>query len=228
VPYFNESDSHLNRKSEEPLIRVLIADDHTVLRHGLRLILNQADGLTVVGEAADGEDAVTLALELRPDVVLMDVNMPNVDGIEATRRLRAARPEIKVLMLTISKRDKDLISAVKAGAKGYLLKSAEAGEVIESIRRVAAGEAILPPEMIGLVLEELASPSPEPKQLTEREIDTLKLVAQGLGNKEIAGQLHISENTVKTHVRHILEKLHLNNRAEAAAYAVRHGLIPKD
>jgi two-component system NarL family response regulator len=211
------------------LIRVLIADDHTVLRHGLRLILNQVDGLTVVGEAADGEEAVTLALSLQPDVVLMDVNMPGgMDGIEATRCLRATRPEIKVLMLTISERDKDLIGAVKAGAKGYLLKSAEAGELIESIRRVAAGEAILPPEMIGLVMEELASPSPEPKQLTEREIDTLKLVAQGLVNKEIAGELHISENTVKTHVRHILEKLHLSNRAEAAAYAVRHGLIPKD
>ena len=210
------------------MIRVLIADDHTVLRHGLRLILNQAEGLTVVGEAADGEEAVTLALALQPDVVLMDVNMPGVDGIEATRRLRTARPEMKVLMLTISKRDKDLLGAVKAGAKGYLLKSAEAGEVIDSIRRVAAGEAILPPEMINLVLEELASPSPEPQQLTERELDTLKLVAQGLGNKEIASRLHISENTVKTHVRHILEKLHLNNRAEAAAYAVRHGLIPKD
>jgi len=210
------------------LIRVLIADDHTVLRHGLRLILNQADGLTVVGEAADGEEAVTLALALQPDVVLMDVNMPVIDGIEATRRLRTARSEIKVLMLTISKRDKDLIGAVKAGAKGYLLKSAEASEVIESIRRVAVGEAILPPDMISLVLDELASPSPEPKQLTEREIDTLKLVAQGLGNKEIAGELHISENTVKTHVRHILEKLHLSNRAEAAAYAVRHGLTPKD
>ncbi len=210
------------------MIRVLIADDHTVLRHGLRLILNQADGLTVVGEAADGEEAVTLALALQPDVVLMDVNMPVIDGIEATRRLRTARSEIKVLMLTISKRDKDLIGAVKAGAKGYLLKSAEASEVIESIRRVAVGEAILPPDMISLVLDELASPSPEPKQLTEREIDTLKLVAQGLGNKEIAGELHISENTVKTHVRHILEKLHLSNRAEAAAYAVRHGLTPKD
>jgi two-component system NarL family response regulator len=199
------------------------------LRHGLRLILNQADGLTVVGEAADGEEAVTLALARQPDVVLMDVNMPGgTDGIEATRRLRAARPEIKVLMLTISKRDKDLIDAVKAGARGYLLKSAEAGEVIESIRRVAAGEAILPPKMVSLVLDELVSPAPESKQLTKREIDTLKLVAQGLGNKEIASRLHISENTVKTHVRHILEKLHLSNRAEAAAYAVRHGLIPRD
>ena len=210
------------------MIRVLIADDHTVLRHGLRLILDSADGLTVVGEAADGEAAVATALELKPDVVLMDVNMPVIDGIEATRRIRAAQPDIQILMLTISQKDKDLIGAIKAGAKGYLLKSAESSEVIESIQRVASGEAILPPHMMARVLDELANPAPEPKQLTERETDILKLVACGLGNKEIAGELHISENTVKTHVRHILEKLNLSNRAEAAAYAVRTGLIPKD
>ena len=210
------------------MIKVLIADDHTVLRHGLRLILDSADGLTVVGEAADGEAAVAIALELKPEVVLMDVNMPVIDGIEATRRIRAAQPDIQILMLTISQKDKDLIGAIKAGAKGYLLKSAEASEVIESIQRVASGEAILPPTMMARVLDELANPAPEPKQLTERETDILKLVACGLGNKEIGGELHISENTVKTHMRHILEKLNLSNRAEAAAYAVRTGLIPKD
>ena len=210
------------------MIRVLIADDHTVLRHGLRLILNSSKGLSVVGEAADGEEAVALALELQPDVVLMDVNMPGLDGIEATRRLRAGQPDIQVLMLTISKNDQDLIGAIKAGAKGYLLKSAEASEVIESIRRVAAGQAILPPELMGRVLDELANPTPAPMELTNRETDILKLITQGRGNKEIAGQLHISENTVKTHVRHILEKLNLSNRAEAAAYAVRVGLVPKD
>jgi DNA-binding NarL/FixJ family response regulator len=210
------------------LIRVLIADDHTVLRHGLRLILDSAAGLTVVGEAADGEAAVAMALESKPDVVLMDVNMPAIDGIEATRRIRAAQPDIQILMLTISQKDKDLIGAIKAGAKGYLLKSAESSEVIESIQRVASGEAILPPNLMARVLDELANPAPEPKQLTERETDILKLVACGLGNKEIGGELHISENTVKTHMRHILEKLNLSNRAEAAAYAVRTGLIPKD
>ena len=210
------------------MIRILIVDDHTLLRHGLRLIFNHAEGLAVVGEASDGEEAIAMAQTLKPDVILMDVNMPGVDGIEATRRIRAAQPEIQVLMLTISKQDTDLISALKAGARGYLLKNAESGEVIESIRRVAAGEPILPPSMMARVLDELADPTPTPKELTEREIETLKLVAQGLGNKEIAAELHISENTVKTHVRHILEKLGLSNRAEAAAYAVKTGLTPKD
>jgi DNA-binding NarL/FixJ family response regulator len=207
---------------------VLIVDDHTLLRHGLRLILNHAEGLTVVGEASDGEEAVGLARELKPDVILMDVHMPGLDGIEATRRIRATQPEIHILMLTISKQDEDLIGAIRAGARGYLLKSAESGEVVESIRRAVAGEAILPPEMMTRVFAELADPAPTVRDLTGREIEILKLVAQGLGNKEIGAKLHISENTVKTHVRHILEKLNLSNRAEAAAYAVRAGLIPKD
>lgn len=210
------------------MIRVLIVDDHTLLRHGLRLILDHVEDLSVAGEAGDGEEAIALARELKPDVILMDVNMPGLDGIEATRRIRAAQPEIHILMLTISKQDKDLIGAIKAGARGYLLKSAESSEVVDSIRRVAAGEAILPPDMIRRVLDELADPTPTPKELTERETEILKLVAQGLGNKEIGSELHISENTVKTHVRHILEKLNLSNRAEAAAYAVRAGLIPRD
>lgn len=210
------------------MIRVLIVDDHTLLRHGLRLILNYAEGLTVVGEASEGEEAVGLARELKPDVILMDINMPGLDGIEATRRIRATQPEIQILMLTISKQDEDLIGAIKAGARGYLLKNAESAEVIESIRRVMAGEAILPPEMMTRVFAELADPAPTVRDLTGREVEILKLVAGGLGNKEIGAKLHISENTVKTHVRHILEKLNLSNRAEAAAFAVRSGLIPKD
>jgi len=210
------------------LIRVLIVDDHTLLRHGLRLILNHAEGLTVVGEASDGEEAIGLARELKPDVILMDVNMPGLDGIEATRRIRSAQPEIHILILTISKQDKDLIGAIKAGARGYLLKNAESGEVIESIHRVMAGEAILPPHMMTRVFAELADPAPTLGDLTGRETEILKLVARGLSNKEIGTELHISENTVKTHVRHILEKLNLSNRAEAAAYAVRAGLVPKD
>jgi len=210
------------------LIRVLIVDDHTLLRHGLRLILNHAEDLTVVGEASDGEEAIGLARELKPDVILMDVNMPGLGGIEATRRIRTAQPEIHILMLTISKQDEDLIGAIKAGAKGYLLKNAESAEVVESIRRVMAGEAILPPQMMTRVFAELADPAPTARDLTGRETEILQLVARGLGNKEIGAELHISENTVKAHVRHILEKLNLSNRAEAAAFAVRDGLVPKD
>jgi len=209
------------------LIRVLIADDHTVLRHGLRLILSEADDLSIVGEAADGEQAVALALALDPDVVLMDVNMPGVDGIEATRRIRAARPGIHILVLTVSDRDRDLVEAMRAGARGYLLKKAESGEVLEAIRRVAAGEAILSATAMARVLDELASPVSSPEKLTGRETEVLGLIAQGLGNKEIALALHVSENTVKTHVRHILEKLNLRSRTEAATYAVRTDLAHK-
>jgi len=207
------------------LIKVLIADDHAVLRHGLRLILQETPDLRVVGEAADGETAVTLIQELQPDVVLMDLNMPGLNGVEATHRIRSSQPHVHVVVLTISKKDKDLIEAVKAGAKGYLIKSAQSSEVIEAIRRVAAGEAILPPALMARVLDELTNPTPTPEILTGREQEIIKLVAQGLGNKSIARTLYISENTVKTHMRHILEKLNLSNRAEAAAYAVHTGLV---
>lgn len=210
------------------MIRVLIADDHTVLRHGLRMILDEADDITVVGEAANGEDAVIQAESLAPDVVLMDVNMPGVDGIEATGHIRAARPQARIVMLTVSDRHQDLIGAIKAGARGYLLKDAESDDVLEVIRRVAAGEAILPPSLTARVLDELASPTPAESKLTARELEVLALIAQGLGNKEIAAALYVSENTIKTHVRHILERLDLRSRAEAAAYAVRQGLIPEN
>ena len=210
------------------LIKVLIADDHAVLRHGLRLILHETPDLTVVGEAANGEEAVELTQELQPDVVLMDLNMPILTGVEATHRIRASHSDVHVVILTISKKDKDLIEAIKAGAKGYLLKSAESGEVVEAIRRVVAGEAILPPALMARVLDELTNPSPTPGILTNREREILKLVAQGLGNKAIASTLYISENTVKTHMRHIMEKLNLSNRAEAAAYAVHTGLVQED
>jgi DNA-binding NarL/FixJ family response regulator len=210
------------------LIRVLIADDHTVLRHGLRMILDEADDITVVGEAANGEEAVAQARALTPDVVLMDVNMPGVDGVEAARQIRASLPQIRVLILTVSDKDRDLMGAIKAGARGYLLKSAESDEVLEAIRRVAAGEAILPPALTARVLDELASPTPTLSPLTDREIEVLGLIAQGLSNKEIAVALYISQNTVKTHVRHILEKLGLRSRSEAAAFAVREGLLPED
>lgn len=210
------------------MIRILIADDLTVLRHGLRMILDEADGITVVGEAADGEETLDQVQALAPDVVLMDVNMPGMDGIETTRRIRATQPAVRVVILTVSVRDQDLIGAIKAGARGYLLKSAESGEVLEAIRRVAAGEAVLPPALTARVLDELASSTPTPTVLTDRELEVLPLIAEGLSNKEIAASLHISQNTVKTHVRHILEKLGLRSRSEAAAYTVRAGLLPEE
>jgi len=208
------------------MIRVLIADDHTILREGLRRILQENPALTVVGEATTGEEAVTLALELAPDVVLMDVTMPHLSGIEATRRIRLVRPETRILMLTVSDRDEDLLGALRAGARGYLLKNAEARQVMDALQRVHAGEAILPPALVGRVLDELAPPAPTQEALSPRETKVLELVAEGLANKEIAVTLSISENTVKTHVRHILDKLGLRSRTEAAAYAVHQGLVP--
>jgi DNA-binding NarL/FixJ family response regulator len=210
------------------MIRVLIGDDHTILRQGLRRILAEDPDLTVVGEAADGEQVVALALELVPDVVLMDVQMPELSGIEAARRIRTAHPEIRILMLTVSDRDEDLFGALRAGARGYLLKSAEAQEVLDAIHRVYRGEAILPPNLAARVVNEFAAPTPKPESLSQREVEVIRLLAQGLGNKEIAAALSISENTVKTHVRHILDKLGLRNRAEAAAYAVQSGLASRE
>ncbi len=214
-------------------ISVLIADDHTLFRHGLRRLLGDYDDLTVVGEAADGTEAVALVKRLRPHVVLMDVQMPGLPGPEATRQIRSAHPKTQVIMLTVSDRDEDLFESVKAGARGYLLKNVETAELIEAIRRVHAGEAVIAPALAVRLLEEFGAlaqqapppPQPSPQALTEREIEVLRLVAQGLGNKEIADRLHLSEHTVKSHLRNILDKLHLRSRAHAAAYAVRAGLV---
>lgn len=214
-----------------PKLRILIADDHNLFRRGLRRILDDYDDLSVIGEAADGEQVVGLVERLRPDVVLMDVGMPGMSGPEATGCIRTTHPETQVVMLTVSDRDADLFAAVKAGARGYLLKNAETTELIEAIRRVHAGEAIIAPTMAVRLLEEfgdLARQAPEEPQtdeLTEREIEVLRLVAQGLTNKEIAAKLDLSEHTAKTHLRNILDKLHLRSRAHAAAYAVRAGLV---
>jgi DNA-binding NarL/FixJ family response regulator len=210
------------------MIRIVIADDHTVLRQGLRLILSTDPNLTVVGEAGSGQGAVDLALALSPDVMLMDVEMPDVNGVEATRRIRAACPETQVLMLTVSDKSEDLIGALRAGARGYLLKNAEAQQVLDAIQRVASGEAVLSPGLTARLLDEIVVPTPSIERLTERESDVFDLLIQGLSNKEIAAALSVSENTVKTHVRHILDKLNLRSRSEVAAYAARTGLIATD
>jgi DNA-binding NarL/FixJ family response regulator len=207
------------------VIAVLLVDDHTVLRHGLRLILQEDPDMLVVGEAASGAEAVRFALDLRPDVILMDIGLPDMTGIEAVRRIRSAWSEAQVLMLTVSDRNEDLLAAFKAGARGYLLKSMESKEVLAAVRRVAAGETILPPDLAARLVQELAEPEAEP--LTGREQDVLRRLARGLGNKEIAAELNLSENTIKTHVRNILAKLNLRSRAEAAAYAVQAGLVDK-
>ncbi len=211
------------------MIRILLADDHAILRQGLRLILSADPAIQVVGEASNGEEAVARAEELNPDVVLMDVHMPLVDGIQATQRIRLSRPQVRILMLTVSDRDQDLFGALKAGAKGYLLKNTEARQVLDAIQRVYQGEAILPPTLAARVLDEFAAPPPPAiNALTDREVEIIRLIAEGRGNKEIASLLALSENTVKTHVRHILDKLQLRSRSEAAAYAVQTGLVKKD
>jgi DNA-binding NarL/FixJ family response regulator len=214
-------------------IRVLIADDHALFRRGLNMVLESEEGIEVVAEAEDGEDACRKAEEFVPDVVLMDVRMPRTSGIEATKAIRDAVPATKILMLTVSDEEEDLYEAIKAGANGYLLKEISIEEVADAIRAVVQGQSLISPSMASKLLNEfntLVRRSEEKAQypaprLTERELEVLKLVATGMSNREIAEQLYISENTVKNHVRNILEKLHLHSRMEAVVYAVREKLL---
>lgn len=214
-------------------IRVLVVDDQALFRRGLHVVLDPEPDIEIVGEAEDGEDAVAKAEEFTPDVVLMDVRMPRVDGIEAARRIRESRPSIRVLVLTVSDEEGDLYEAVKAGANGYLLKEISVEEVAEAIRAVAQGQSLISPSMASKLLAEFSAlarqaeerePYPTPG-LTSRELEVLRLVAQGLSNRDVADHLFISENTVKNHVRNILEKLHLHSRMEAVMYAVRQRLL---
>jgi len=207
-------------------MRVVVADDHPLFRDGVASLL-AAWGHEVVGLAGDGNEAVALVERLRPDLVLMDVAMPGLTGLEATRRLAASRPETAIVMLTASEDEDDLFVAVKNGARGYLLKNLEAGQFRAMIDAVGRGEAAISPVTAARIIAEFARPAavPPPDQLTERETAVLRLVVAGQRNKEIAAQLGISENTVKFHLRNILEKLHAESRTEVAARAVREGLV---
>lgn len=217
-----------------PALRILIVDDHNLFRQGLIRILGDYDQLQIVGEAANGQEALRLVDDVQPDLLLMDVNMPVMSGPEAVQALRGRHPDLPVVMLTVSERDEDLFEAIRAGANGYLLKNVGAAELLEGIQRVFAGEAMVAPPMAARLLEEFRSlPAPASQEtekasveaLSEREMDVLRLVAQGLANKEIADALGLSEHTVKTHLQNILDKLQLRSRAHAAAYAVQAGVV---
>jgi NarL family two-component system response regulator LiaR len=208
--------------------RVVIADDQTLFRSGLARLLEMDDRVAVVGEAVDGADAVKLALALKPDVVLMDIKMPNLDGIEATRRIVDENPKIRVLMLTTFEADNHVIQALKAGASGYVLKDSQAGAIVSSILAVVAGERVMASAVANRVLEMLTGAT-TPKEfydgLTAREVEILKMLATGMANKQIAYKLQISEKTVRNHVSNMYEKLDIYDRAQAVLYAVRKGLV---
>ncbi len=212
------------------MIRLLVVDDHPIFRHGLISVLQQCPEFEVVGQATNGVEAVAEASKLQPDIIIMDIRMPGGNGVEATIALQQRLSQVKVLILTVSDREDDLFTAIKAGAKGYLLKSVGLRELIDSIRLVASGEAIVSPSMAARLLEEFKQSgrnraSKDTRGLSPREKEVLQLIAQGGSNKEIADNLFISETTVKAHLRSILEKLHVRNRAEAVALAMTNGLL---
>jgi two-component system, NarL family, response regulator LiaR len=212
------------------VIRVLIADDHAVVRQGLRTFLELQGEIEVVGEAADGEAAVAAAERLKPDVALMDLVMPRLGGEAAIRRIAAVSPATRVLVLTSFAGDDQLFPAVRAGAAGYLLKDVQPRELVDAIRAADAGETILHPTVAARLVEEVARrPDPAPRtSLTERELEVLALIAKGMANKLIALELGVAERTVKAHVSHILGKLGLSDRTQAALYAVREGLVESE
>jgi len=214
-------------------IRVLVVDDHALFRRGLEMVLAQEPDIDVVGEAEDGAKAVEMAAATTPDIVLMDVRMPKRGGIDACTAIKDIVPSSKIIMLTISDDEADLYDAIKAGAMGYLLKEISIEEVASAIRAVYGGQSLISPSMASKLLNEFASmikrgderQQVSAPRLTEREMEVLRLVAKGLNNRDIAEQLFISENTVKNHIRNILEKLQLHSRMEAVVYAVREKLL---
>lgn len=213
------------------MIRVLIADDHAIVRKGIRALLSESGGFEIVAEAADGQEAVLRERETQPDVTLMDLLMPGMDGIEATRQIISRQPEARILVLTSFAADNKVFPAIKAGALGYLLKDSSPEDLIRAIRQVHRGEPSLHPTIARKLLQEVAHPTelePAEEVLTAREMAVLRLIAQGLSNQGIGDELAVSEATVRTHVSRILSKLHLASRTQAALYAVREGLTPED
>jgi NarL family two-component system response regulator LiaR len=214
------------------IIRILIADDHAIVREGLRALIDTEPGMELVGEAADGVEAVLKARSLQPDVILLDLVMPGKDGIEAIAEIKRENPEARILVLTSFAEDEKVFPAIQAGALGYLLKDSSPQELLKAIREVDRGESSLHPTIARKLIRELNRPPenlpPTEEPLTEREVEVLSLVARGLSNQEIADRLVVSERTVRTHVSNILGKLHLANRTQAALYAVREGLASPD
>jgi len=209
----------------------LIVDDHAIVRKGIRALLSEAGGFEVVGEASNGRSAVLAAEETNPDVILMDLLMPGMDGIEATRLITGRQPKTRILVLTSFAADNKVFPAIKAGALGYLLKDSSPDELVRAIRQVHCGEPSLHPTIARKLLQEIARPverQPAPEALTDRELTVLQLIAQGMSNQEIADRISVSEPTVRTHVSRILGKLHLASRTQAALYAVREGLTGED
>lgn len=218
-----------------PAVRVLIADDHRLIREGLRAILKTKEGIEVVGEAEDGAAAVELALRLRPDVILMDISMPRMNGVEATRLIKRDLPRVGIIVLTIYADEAYIVDSLKAGATGYLLKDSDSAEILKAIRAVARGESLIDPALAGKVLTQLARPAwgrpglaRRLRDLTARELTVLQHVAEGKTNKEIALALRLSEKTVKNHVRNIFHKLGVGDRTQAVTRALRQGLLKID
>jgi DNA-binding NarL/FixJ family response regulator len=229
VPVTDQPDQTTQRRPET--LRVLLVDDHDLFRTGLRNLLEE-QSVQVVGEAADGEQAVRLVRELAPDVVVMDLNMPGMTGVEATRQVTTLAPLTRVVVLTISDQDDDVMNAIFAGACGYLMKDSSIQDLMQGINAASVGESLISPHIAAKVLQRVRATSPSERdaatiraELSEREIQVLKLIANGKDNAQIAGELHISPKTVKNHISNILMKLQIDNRIQAAVYAVRSGIV---
>lgn len=214
-------------------MKILLVDDHEMFLSGVAQVLATADDLTVVGQAGDGKTAVEMAIRHQPDLILMDIHMPVMNGVEATRQIKQRCPHSRVVILSVSDLDKDLFEAVKAGADGYLIKNLGPTELLGAIRSAAAGEAPVSPVMAARLLKEfrtgrVTQPAAPTAQLTGREIEVLQYATRGLTYKEIADRLYVAESTVKNHMRHIMEKLHLRNRSEAIRYAFSEGIVSQE